>query len=141
MDEITDSWYSLSWFSPTTLQGFTWENKVFIYLILAVPVLFIVRWMVRHYLNQKLPVALIKSDLKSSPLNWIRIFPDKPISKKPAETRMGKGKGGVDHYVAVIKPGRILFEIDGIEPEKAKEAFRLAMHKLPIKTTIIARED
>ncbi|OGG99375.1 MAG: 50S ribosomal protein L16 [Candidatus Lambdaproteobacteria bacterium RIFOXYD1_FULL_56_27] len=72
---------------------------------------------------------------------WIRIFPDKPISKKPAETRMGKGKGGVDHYVAVIKPGRILFEIDGIEPEKAKEAFRLAMHKLPIKTTIIARED
>lgn len=72
---------------------------------------------------------------------WIRIFPDKPISKKPAETRMGKGKGGVDHYVAVIKPGRILFEIDGVEPEKAKEAFRLAMHKLPIKTTIIARED
>ncbi len=76
MDEITDSWYSLSWFSPTTLQGFTWENKVFIYLILAVPVLFIARWVVRHYFNQKLPVALIKSDLKSSPLNWIRIFPE-----------------------------------------------------------------
>jgi len=76
MDEITDSWYSLSWFSPTTLQGFTWENKVFIYLILAVPALFIARWMVRHYFNQKLPVALIKSDLKSSPLNWIRIFPE-----------------------------------------------------------------
>lgn len=76
MDEITDSWYSISWFSPTTLQGFTWENKVFIYLILAVPFLFIARWVVRHYFNQKLPVALIKSDLKSSPLNWIRIFPE-----------------------------------------------------------------
>jgi len=76
MDEITDSWYSISWFSPSTLQGFTWENKVFIYLILAVPVLFIARWMIRHYFNQKLPVALIKSDLKSSPLNWIRIFPE-----------------------------------------------------------------
>ncbi len=76
MDEITDAWYSLSWFSPTTLQGFTWENKVFIYLILAVPVLFIARWVMRHYFNQKLPVALIKSDLKSSPLNWIRIFPE-----------------------------------------------------------------
>jgi large subunit ribosomal protein L16 len=72
---------------------------------------------------------------------WIRIFPDKPISKKPAETRMGKGKGSVDHYVAVIKPGRILFEIDGVNPEIAREAFRLAMHKLPIKTTIITRED
>jgi Ca-activated chloride channel homolog len=76
MDEIADSWYSISWFSPTTLQGFTWENKVFIYLILAVPFLFIARWVVRHYFNQKLPVALIKSDLKSSPLNWIRIFPE-----------------------------------------------------------------
>jgi Ca-activated chloride channel family protein len=76
MDEITDSWYSISWFSPSTLQGFTWENKVFIYLILAVPFLFIARWVVRHYFNQKLPVALIKSDLKSSPLNWIRIFPE-----------------------------------------------------------------
>lgn len=76
MDEITDSWYSISWFSPSTLQGFTWENKVFIYLILAVPFLFIARWVVRHYFNQKLPVALIKSDLKSSPLNWIRLFPE-----------------------------------------------------------------
>jgi len=76
MDEITDSWYSISWFSPSTLQGFTWENKVFIYLILAVPFLFIARWVIRHYFNQKLPVALIKSDLKSSPLNWIRIFPE-----------------------------------------------------------------
>lgn len=72
---------------------------------------------------------------------WIRIFPDKPISKKPAETRMGKGKGSVDHWVAVVKPGRILFEIDGVDPEKAKEAFRLAQHKLPVKTTIIERED
>ncbi|MDT8446224.1 MAG: 50S ribosomal protein L16 [bacterium] len=72
---------------------------------------------------------------------WIRIFPDKPITAKPAETRMGKGKGSVDHWVAVIKPGRILFEIDGVDPEKAKEAFRLAQHKLPVKTTIITRED
>ena len=72
---------------------------------------------------------------------WIRLFPDKPISKKPAETRMGKGKGSVDHWVAVVKPGRILFEIDGVDPKIAKEAFRLAMHKLPIKTTIITRED
>jgi len=71
---------------------------------------------------------------------WIRVFPDKPITAKPAETRMGKGKGGLDHYVAVVKPGRILFEIDGVDPEVAKEAFRLAMHKLPVKTTIISRE-
>jgi len=71
---------------------------------------------------------------------WIRVFPDKPITAKPAETRMGKGKGSLDHYVAVVKPGRILFEIDGVDPKVAKEAFRLAMHKLPIKTTIISRE-
>lgn len=71
---------------------------------------------------------------------WIRIFPDKPITSKPAETRMGKGKGSVDHWVSVIKPGRILFEIDGVEPEIAREAFRLAQHKLPIKTVIIERK-
>ena len=71
---------------------------------------------------------------------WIRIFPDKPITSKPAETRMGKGKGSVDHWVSVVKPGRILFEIDGVDTEIAKEAFRLAQHKLPIKTVIIERK-
>ncbi|KAK3596085.1 hypothetical protein CHS0354_027355 [Potamilus streckersoni] len=62
---------------------------------------------------------------------WIRVFPDKPITMRPAETRMGKGKGSVDHYVSVIKPGRIIFEIDGIQPEVASDAFRLAQYKLP----------
>ncbi len=71
---------------------------------------------------------------------WIRIFPDKPITKKPAETRMGKGKGNVEHWVSVIKPGRILFEMDGVDPALAKEAFRLAQAKLPLKTTIIERK-
>lgn len=68
---------------------------------------------------------------------WIRIFPDKPRTKKGAETPMGKGKGGVDHYVAPVKAGRVLFEIDGVEPQDAKEALRLAAHKLPVKTKII----
>ncbi len=72
---------------------------------------------------------------------WIRIFPDKPISKKPAETRMGKGKGSVDHWVCPVKPGRILFEIEGVSPEIARQAFKLAQYKLPIKTTIISREE
>ena len=72
---------------------------------------------------------------------WIRIFPDKPITKKPAETRMGKGKGSPEEWVAVVKPGRILFEIEGVSRELAKEAFRLASHKLPIKTQFVARED
>ena len=72
---------------------------------------------------------------------WIRIFPDKPISKKPAETRMGKGKGSVDHWVCPVKPGRILFEIEGVSPDIAREAFKLAQYKLPIKTTIITREE
>jgi large subunit ribosomal protein L16 len=72
---------------------------------------------------------------------WIRIFPDKPICKKPAETRMGKGKGSVDHWVAAVKPGRILFEMEGVSPEIARRAFKLAQYKLPIKTTIISRED
>ena len=65
---------------------------------------------------------------------WIRIFPDKPITVKQAETRMGKGKGAVDHWVAVVKPGRILFEISGLEKEGAQEALRLASHKLSVKT-------
>ena len=70
---------------------------------------------------------------------WIRVFPDKPVSAKPAETRMGSGKGAVDHYVAVVKPGRIIFEIGGVSEEIAKEAVRLAGHKLPVKTRFITR--
>ncbi len=71
---------------------------------------------------------------------WIRIFPDKPITKKPNEVRMGSGKGNIDHYAAVVKPGRILFEMDGVSPEIAREALRLAKHKLPIKTKIIVKD-
>jgi large subunit ribosomal protein L16 len=71
---------------------------------------------------------------------YIRIFPDKPITKKPLETRMGKGKGSVEGWVAVIKPGRMLYEIEGIPEELAREAFALAAHKLPIKTTFRSRE-
>lgn len=70
---------------------------------------------------------------------WIRVFPDKPFTKKAAETRMGSGKGSVDHWVAVIKPGRVLFEIAGVPEESAKEAMRLAAHKLPIKTQFVHR--
>ncbi len=70
---------------------------------------------------------------------WIRVFPDKPITKKPAETRMGHGKGNVEEWVAVIKPGRILYEMEGVTPEIAKEALTLAMHKLPISTRIVTR--
>jgi len=71
---------------------------------------------------------------------WIRVFPDKPITKKAAETRMGKGKGAPEEWVAVVKPGRVLFEIDGVPLELAQEAFRLAAHKLPIKTGFVRRE-
>lgn len=70
---------------------------------------------------------------------WIRIFPDKPITKKPAETRMGKGKGNPEGWVAVIKPGRILYEMEGVSKDKAREAFRLAAHKLPLYTRFISR--
>ena len=72
---------------------------------------------------------------------WIRIFPDKPFTKKPAETRMGKGKGAPEYWVAVVKPGRILFELEGVPEDVAKEAMRLASHKLPIKTRIITAEE
>ena len=72
---------------------------------------------------------------------WIRIFPDKPITRKPAEVRMGKGKGAPDHWAAVVKPGRILFEADGVSPQVAKEAFELAAQKLPIKTKFVIRRD
>ena len=70
---------------------------------------------------------------------WIRIFPDKPITARPAETRMGKGKGSLDHWVALVKPGRILFEIDGVSKEEAVQAFRDAGHKLPMKTKLVER--
>jgi len=72
---------------------------------------------------------------------WIRIFPDKPVTTKPAETRMGGGKGAVDHFVAVIKPGRMLFEISGVQEDSAREAMRLAAHKLPIKTRFVSRQE
>ena len=72
---------------------------------------------------------------------WIRIFPDKPVTKKPAETRMGKGKGAPDHWVAVVRPGRVLFEMEGVTPEMAQEAMRLAAHKLPLKTKFVQRHD
>ena len=70
---------------------------------------------------------------------WIRVFPDKPVTARPAETRMGKGKGALDHWVAVVKPGRVLFEIDGVDLSMAEEAFRNAGHKLPIKTKLVER--
>jgi large subunit ribosomal protein L16 len=72
---------------------------------------------------------------------WIRIFPDKPVTQKPAETRMGKGKGAVDHWVAVVRPGRILFELSGLSEDAAREAMRLASHKLAIKTKFTERID
>ncbi len=72
---------------------------------------------------------------------WIRMFPDKPITKKPAETRMGKGKGAPDHWVAVVRPGRILYEIQGVEESLAREAFDLAAQKLPVKTRFVTRDD
>jgi large subunit ribosomal protein L16 len=72
---------------------------------------------------------------------WIRIFPDKPITKKPAETRMGKGKGSPEEWVAVVKPGKIMYEMEGVPESTAKEAFRLAARKLPIKTRFVSRED
>lgn len=71
---------------------------------------------------------------------WIRIFPDKPITKKPAETRMGKGKGAPEYWVAVIKPGRVLYEMEGVGEDVAREAFRLASHKLPVATKFVRRE-
>ena len=72
---------------------------------------------------------------------WIRIFPDKPVTKKPAETRMGKGKGSPEGWTAVVRPGRILFEMEGVDRATAREAMRLAAHKLPIKTIVVEREE
>ena len=72
---------------------------------------------------------------------WIKIFPDKPITAKPAETRMGSGKGSPEYWVAVVKPGRVMFEIGGVSEELAREAFRLAMHKLPVKCKFVKKEE
>lgn len=85
-------------------------------------------------------VAMTRS-IKRGGKVWIKIFPDKPITAHPAETRMGKGKGSPEKWVAVIKPGRIMFEIAGVSEEKAREAMRLAAHKLPIKTHFVKREE
>ena len=71
---------------------------------------------------------------------WLRLFPDKPITKKPAETRMGKGKGAPEEWVAVIRPGKVLFEMEGVTPDLAREAMRLAAHKIPLKTKFVLRE-
>src|SRR5438046_9660703 len=71
---------------------------------------------------------------------WIRMFPDKPVTKKPAETRMGKGKGAPEYWVAVVKPGRILYEIEGVDEKTAREAMKLAAQKLPVKTKFVTRE-
>lgn len=85
-------------------------------------------------------IAIARS-LQRDGQTFIRIFPDQPMTSKPAETRMGKGKGALDHFVAVVKPGRILFEIAGVSEERAKEALRRAAHKLPIKTKFVVRRD
>jgi large subunit ribosomal protein L16 len=84
--------------------------------------------------------AIVRSVKRSGKL-WIRVFPDKPVTTKPAETRMGGGKGAVDHWVAVVKPGRMIFEIAGVQEDAAKEAMRLASHKLPIRTQFVSRQD
>jgi large subunit ribosomal protein L16 len=85
-------------------------------------------------------VAISRS-LQREGQTFIRIFPDRPMTSKPAETRMGKGKGALDHWVAAVKPGRILFEIAGVSEDKAREAMRRAAHKLPIKTKFVVRRD
>ncbi len=84
-------------------------------------------------------VAMTRS-IKRGGKVWIRLFPDKPITKKPAETRMGKGKGAPEQWVAVVRPGKVLFEMEGVSPEVALAAMRLAAHKLPIRTKIVTRE-
>ena len=91
--------------------------------------------------NRQIEAArrVITRTLKRDGKTWIRIFPDKPITSKPAEVRMGKGKGAVDSWVAVVRPGRIIYEIDGVSEEVATEALRLAAYKLPVKSRIIKR--
>ena len=78
--------------------------------------------------------------IKRGGKGWIKIFPDKPVTAQPAETRMGKGKGNLEYWVAVVKPGRVMFEISGVSEEVAREALRLAVHKLPVKCKIVSRE-
>lgn len=92
--------------------------------------------------NRQIEAARIAMtrEMKRGGKVWITIFPDKPITKKPAETRMGSGKGNPEAWVAVVKPGRIIFEVGGVEPEVAHEALRLAVNKLPIKCKIVTRE-
>ena len=85
-------------------------------------------------------IALTRS-IKRGGKVWIKIFPDKPITEKPAETRMGSGKGSPEYWVAVVKPGRVMFEMDGVSEEQAREAMRLASHKLPIKCKFVCKED
>ena len=82
----------------------------------------------------------ITSSVKRRGKVWVRIFPDKPVTKKPAEVKMGSGKGDIEEYVAVVRPGRILFELGGISRKDAQEAFRLATHKLPVQTRFITKE-
>ena len=84
--------------------------------------------------------AIVRS-LKRGGKLWIRVFPDKPVTARAAETRMGKGKGAVDHWVAVVKPGRMIFELAGVHETAAREAMRLASHKLPIKTRVVTRDE
>lgn len=93
--------------------------------------------------NRQIEAARIAINryLKRDGKVWIRIFPDKPVTKKPAETRMGSGKGSPEFWVAVVRPGRVLFEIDGVSKEAAQEAIRLASHKLPIKVKFVTRID
>lgn len=95
-------------------------------------------WMTNHQIEAA-RIAITRH-IKRGGKVFIRIFPDKPFTKKPAETRMGKGKGAPEGWVAVVKPGRILYEIDGVTPEVAKEALRLASHKLPFSTRILERD-
>ncbi len=98
----------------------------------------------RHWItNRQIEAARIAMTRRMNRTGnvWITIFPDKPITKKPAETRMGKGKGNPEGWVAVVKPGRIMFEIDGVDEETARDALRLAINKLPIKCKIVQREE
>ena len=93
--------------------------------------------------NQQIEAARIAMTryMKRGGKVWIKIFPDKPVTAKPAETRMGSGKGSLEYWVAVVKPGRVMFEVAGVPEETAREALRLAMHKLPVKCKIVSRAD
>jgi large subunit ribosomal protein L16 len=93
--------------------------------------------------NRQIEAARVATNrkIKRQGRLWIRIFPDMPLTKKPAETRMGKGKGSPEHWVAVVRPGRVLYELDGIPEELARDAFRLAGAKLPIKTRVVVRSE